>query len=114
MCEFRGLGWLWIGLLLETDRKRRDRIVDLDGELGLAGVGGDGLLVVVLGELGMVGNGVEGLLDWPVKREIPKTEMLETHANTVQIIPSFSFFFTLDVVFPEIKCVVADLSAYLG
>lgn len=118
--ELLGLRWLLVGLLLlETDRKRRDRIFDLDRELGLAlhGLGRDGLLLlllVVLGEMLRMRDGVEGLLDWRVKRDVPKTEMLETHANTIQISQVFPFFFPPDVVFPEIKCVVADLSAYLG
>jgi hypothetical protein len=64
--ELLGRGWL--RLLLETDRERRDRGLDLERGLAGDGLGREGLLLlrVVRGELGRMGERVEGLLDWRV------------------------------------------------
>lgn len=98
-------------LFLETDRESRDGAFELDRKLGLARYGlrrdvlGLGLLLLLV-----VMDRMDVLLDWLVKSKVPKTEMLETHANASQ----FQRIFAPDVVFPEIKCVAADLSAFLG
>lgn len=107
-----------LSVFLETDRESRDWVLDLHRKLGLAryGLGGDMLLVrwrlllLLLGRLLVVMKGMDVMLERLVKSKVPKTEMLETHANGNQ----FQRIFAPDVVFPEIKCVAAGLSAFLG
>jgi hypothetical protein len=109
---------LLLRLFLETDRESRDWVLNLDRKLGLARnwLGRDVLLLsrgllCLLGRLRLVVvDRMDILLEWLVKSKVPKTEMLETHANGIQ----FQRIFAPDVIFPEIKCVAAGLSAFLG
>ena len=52
----------------------------------------------------LVVDRMEVVLNWLVKSMVPKTEMLETHANRIRL----QRIFAPDVIFPEIKCVAGD------
>jgi hypothetical protein len=85
-----------LGLRLETDRKSCDWVLDLDRKLGLArnGLGdvllGWGLLLLVV----VMDDGMDVVLEWLVKRrKVPKTEMLETHANNSNVFLPRTLYF---------------------
>ena len=90
LLEFRRkLSWgRLLGVFFETDRKSRNWVFDLYRELGLAwyGLGWDVLMLrrgLLLGWLLLVMDRMEVMLNWLLKSKVPKTEMLETHANKI-------------------------------